>query len=173
MIKLIERRLVIETTFILTIGLFGEVHLFITTEKGGFPVLLAALLVIQLAAAVIDLHSRIIPLWLVLSSLPLGALIFVIDSSTISEHVFGGTVAFLVMALLKVVSKGQIGGGDLQLFALTGFFSGIDLMPGILILSFVLAGLFSGFLLVLRKSSIKAEIPFAPFILLATAVITL
>lgn len=82
-------------------------------------------------------------------------------------------MAFLIIAPLIYITKGQIGTGDLMLLAVTGLFSGWTGLLNILFLSVLLSGIFSFFIVVLKKGSGRSEIPFAPFIFLATVVVNL
>ncbi len=92
---------------------------------------------------------------------------------SIKAHIFGGLLAFLIIAPLIYITKGQIGTGDLMLLAVTGLFSGWTGLLNILFLSVLLSGIFSFFIVVLKKGSGRSEIPFAPFIFLATVVVNL
>ncbi len=173
MIKAIERQIAMPMILILMLCLGTEVRLFLTAEGSFQAVLMGVLLVIQLIAAISDLSTGLIPLWLVLSAFVLGMLIILIfeGTSNIKEHILGGVLSFFIFAFFMVLTGGQIGGGDLLLFTVTGFFLGLSMIPGILFLSIVLTGMFSVFLIVFKKTGLKTEIPFAPFILLATALL--
>ncbi len=173
MIKAIERKIALPMVLILIIGLGTEVRLFFTADGSLKAILMAVLLVIQLIAAISDLSTGLIPLWLVFPALVLGMLIILIFDGTSSMlgHILGGVLSFFIFAFFMVLTRGQIGGGDLLLFALTGFFLGFSMILGILFLSIILSGMFSVFLIVFKKTGLKTEIPFAPFILLATAIL--
>jgi leader peptidase (prepilin peptidase)/N-methyltransferase len=77
------------------------------------------------------------------------------------------------MKLLILVSKRQVGGGDLALMTVTGFFTGVNAFFSILFVSIVLTGMYSLLLIFVKKGNRKTEIPFAPFILLATVILVL
>jgi len=133
------------------------------------------LFTIQLISSITDLYSRIIPLKMMIFSLILGVLIFGIfyKPNTLINHILGGVTAFAVMNLLILISKKQVGGGDLSLMTVTGFFTGINIFFSILFVSIILTGMFSLFLVLAKKRSRKTEIPFAPFILLGTVILLL
>ncbi|WP_051572248.1 prepilin peptidase [Ruminiclostridium cellobioparum] len=173
MIRAIERKIALPMVLILIIGLGTEVRLFFTADGSLKAILMAVLLVIQLIAAISDLSTGLIPLWLVFPAFVLGMLIILIfdGNSSMLGHILGGVLSFFIFAFFMVLTRGQIGGGDLLLFALTGFFLGFSMIPGILFLSIILSGMFSVFLIVFKKTGLKTEIPFAPFILLATAIL--
>lgn len=133
------------------------------------------LVTIQLIASITDLYSRIIPLKLMVFSLILRLFIFGIfyNNNSLINYLLGGITAFAVMNLLILISKKQVGGGDLALMTVTGFYSGINIFFSILFISIILTGVFSLFLLLAKKRSRKTEIPFAPFILLGTVILVL
>ena len=82
----------------------------------------------------------------------------------------GVAVGFLLLLVVAIVSKGGMGGGDIKLFAVLGLFVGVK---GIF-LTFILASLFGAIagalLLLLKKTSRKEPIPFAPFIGMAALI---
>ena len=173
MIKTIERKNAVPIILVLIISSGTEVRLFFTAGGDLPPALMSVLLVVLTIAAISDLSTGLIPLWLVPSSLLSGTLLILIynGSSNIMEHIFGGVLSFFIFTFFMVLARGQIGGGDLLLFAVTGFFWGFSMVPGILFLSVITAGMFSVFMIFFKKSGLKTEIPFTPFILLATAVL--
>lgn len=175
MTNITENRYLFQTVIMLIICLGTEIHILFTRNIGVPVVMTVVLLFIQLAAASSDLRNRTIPLWLILSSMVFGALFLCFSSNSISikTHIFGGLSAFLIIAPLIYITKGQIGTGDLMLLAVTGLFSGWTGLLNILFLSVLLSGIFSFFIVVLKKGSGRSEIPFAPFIFLATVVINL
>lgn len=70
---------------------------------------------------------------------------------------------FLLLALL---SKGGIGGGDIKLMAVLGLWLGYRNILAALFFTFLIGGLFSVFLLLLKKKRRKDRIPFGPFLCL-------
>ncbi|QNU65687.1 prepilin peptidase [Ruminiclostridium herbifermentans] len=134
-----------------------------------------SLVTIQLVASINDLYSKAIPLKLIFIGIFMGYAVFLWFShgDAIWNHVLGGAAAFLVMALFIMLSKGQIGGGDLWLMTLTGFFTGINSFLSILFISIILAGIYSIMLLLAKKANRRTEIPFAPFIMIATVILML
>ena len=133
------------------------------------------LLTFQFISSMYDLYSRTIPIKLMIIALIVGLLIFglLYKTNALINCVLGGVVAFGVMKLLIVISKRQVGGGDLFLMTVTGFFSGLNSFLNILFISIVLAGVYSLILVFTKKGNRKTEIPFAPFILLATVVLVI
>lgn len=142
----------------------------------GIEAIAAVLLItIQLISSIIDLYSRTIPLKLMISGLVVGLLTFIIfyKTSVLINCILGGVTAFVLMMLLILISRRQVGGGDLTLMTVTGFFAGINTFFSILFISIVLAAMYSIFLVIIKKGNKKTEIPFAPFILYATVICVL
>lgn len=78
---------------------------------------------------------------------------------------FGGGFLFLIAGF---IARKGLGMGDVKMIAVTGFYLGFQVLMSDLILSLlftVLGGLFN---LVIRKKSMKSELPFAPFLALGT-----
>ncbi len=134
-----------------------------------------ALVTIQLVSSINDLYSKTISLKLMFIGILMGYIgfLWLFHADIFSNHILGGVAAFIIMALLIVLSKSQIGGGDLWLMTLTGFFTGIYSCFSILFISIILAGIYSLLLLLINKADRRTEIPFAPFILFATVVFML
>lgn len=127
------------------------------------------LFLILTAAAVVDLHRKVIPDKLVLFALIAGVLMMFINTqSSIPGLLAGGVVGGGTLMLLWLISKGSIGLGDVKLFACAGLFLGTDRVLSALLISAVLSGL-AGLILVIRDmSNRKKSIPFAPFILIGS-----
>lgn len=86
---------------------------------------------------------------------------------------FGAAIAFALMGVIYVASRGGMGDGDVRLSPLLGAYLGF-LNPGM-----ALVGLFFGFasgaivgiaLMVARRGGRKTEVPFGPFLALGTIV---
>lgn len=144
-------------------------------EMGTAATTIFLLVTIQLISSITDLYNRTIPLKLLIFSLIVGFLMIGIfyKTNTFLNCILGGVAAFLVMYLLILISKKQVGGGDLALMTVTGFFAGINIFFSILFVSIILTGMYSLFLVLMKKGSKRTEIPFAPFILLGTVILVL
>ena len=134
-----------------------------------------ALVTIQLVASINDLYSKTISLKLMFIGILMGYAVFLwlLHADIFRNHILGGAATFLIMAVLIVLSKSQIGGGDLWLMTLTGFFTGVYSCFSILFISIILAGIYSLLLLLVKKADRRTEIPFAPFIMIATVILML
>ncbi|WP_212933128.1 prepilin peptidase [Robertmurraya siralis] len=84
------------------------------------------------------------------------------------DSLLGGVIAFFLLFLIAIVSRGGMGGGDIKLFALVGFVVGTK----VFLLSFFLATLFGAFVggigILFKLTERKKPIPFGPFIAVGT-----
>jgi len=133
------------------------------------------LVTVQFISSINDIYSRTIPIKFIIFVLTIGMLIFGVfyKTNSLLNFIAGGVFAFVVMYLLLLISKKQVGGGDLALMTVTGFFAGINTFFSILFVSIVLTGMYSLILVVTKKGNNETEIPFAPFILLGTVILVL
>ncbi len=84
--------------------------------------------------------------------------------------VLPGLLPGLACLLLSVLTEEAIGYGDGILVVICGFSLGVWQCLGILMLAFMLAGLFGVMLLVIKKGNKKSRIAFVPFLLLGTLI---
>ncbi len=117
-----------------------------------------------------DIHNRLIPNWSTAALLPgallLGSMLWGKGSGQ------GALIGILLLLALRLLTRGGVGGGDLKLVLSLGAMAGF---PGIL---YVLgcsgclalpAALYSG----LQKKERRRDLPFAPFLIIASAVFLL
>ena len=71
--------------------------------------------------------------------------------------------AFIILVVL-LLSKGQVGAGDLKLFAVIGFFYGLYGLIQIMMYSLFLSAIFAIVLLLSGKAKMKSTMPMAPFV---------
>ena len=182
MIKLIERvdnelikKNIMPMVTCIATWVVAILFLFRNMEMGIATMSTFILMTIQLISSINDLYNRTIPINLMIFALALGLLICGIfyKTNALINCILGGIAAFAVMKLLIMISKRQVGGGDLALMTVTGFFAGINSFFSILFISIVLAGLYSLFLVFTKKGNKETEIPFAPFVLLGTVLLAL
>ncbi|WP_026475853.1 prepilin peptidase [Alkaliphilus transvaalensis] len=143
--------------------------------RGGFSFTaleycLMASLILTISA--IDLQHQIIPDELVITGLGIVFLfnvIYYIDSPEILlSSLGGGFLAGGFFLFLAVITKGGMGGGDIKLMALLGFWLGWRPILIVIFLSFLLGAIISIILMILKIKGRKDMIPFGPFIGLAT-----
>ncbi len=80
--------------------------------------------------------------------------------------VIGGGIFLLIFA----VTKGAMGGGDVKLMGVLGFFVGWKYILLIMVSSFIIGAIISIVLLIFKIKSRKDYIPFGPFIAMATLI---
>lgn len=159
---------------LLCIFFWGITIILTLINAGSTKVIIAVtiLITVQMAAAVSDIYNRIIPFKLTLTALCIGLLICIIfyKPNEAVSYLIGGVAAFFIMKLLVFFSKDGIGGGDLALMTITGLFAGIDYLLGIFFAAVLLTGIYSLIMILIKRADKKTEIPFAPFVLIATSI---
>ena len=85
----------------------------------------------------------------------------------ISECVYAGVI-LTALLLVRLITKGGIGMGDIKLMVLMGLLEGSNGLMGSIMLSCIVIFVIAVVLLVLRKKGRKDELPFAPAILLGS-----
>lgn len=113
----------------------------------------------------IDARTRKIPNGMVLAVLAVGIVsVFTVDGPGAASRIAGMFVISLPLFAITLAAPDAFGGGDIKLMAAGGLFLGIRLT----LLSFVIAvlggGLYSIFLLFLKKKKGKAQFAFGPFL---------
>ena len=97
---------------------------------------------------------------------------FVINGITLAnalDCLEGAVCLALPMLIVALIVKGGFGGGDIKLMAAAGFYLGLDktLIAGII--TFLLAGCYGIYILIVKRKGVKAKVRFAPFIALGCA----
>ncbi|PKM82040.1 MAG: prepilin peptidase [Firmicutes bacterium HGW-Firmicutes-14] len=125
---------------------------------------------ILIAVSFIDLDHRIIPNRVTAFGAVTGALFALKTGVTpsLAGFVLGGGL----LLALAVLSRGNMGGGDVKLAAVMGLFLGWKLLIPALLWGFLLGAVVGVSLIVLGKAGRKSHIPFGPF-LAAGSVISL
>ena len=78
----------------------------------------------------------------------------------------GFFVSGAVMFMAYVISRHEIGMGDVKLFMVTGMYLGLSLNYIVLLASLIFSAIYGGIKLVKKDLKSKDAIPFAPFVLL-------
>jgi leader peptidase (prepilin peptidase)/N-methyltransferase len=118
----------------------------------------------------IDLDHMIIP-----HSLTIGGIVFFFiwhlffNTGQMSSYLVGLLFGFLSLAIF--VFFGAMGGGDAMLMAMFGIYFGVPRAFVTLMLSFIIGGIFSIIILLLKKRSRKEKVPFGPFLTLSALII--
>lgn len=142
-----------------------------------FACVVASVLIV---ITVYDLKHKIIPDELVymLAILSLGAIAFNTYHHSfigLGDALLAGPLIALPFFLIWLISKGRaMGFGDVKLALVLGWLLGIHKGIVMLFFSFWIGGLVGLFLLALsKKYSLKSEVPFAPFLIVATAIVAI
>ncbi|AZP03672.1 prepilin peptidase [Jeotgalibaca ciconiae] len=128
--------------------------------------LLFGLVLISLVVplTVSDLAYRKIPNKILLFFCPLFLLLRMDD---FVQALLGATVAFVILFLVTLLSKGGMGAGDLKYFTLLGFIFGTYPFLLLFFLSTLYGAVGGIIVMAVKKSGRKTKIPFGPFIGLA------
>jgi leader peptidase (prepilin peptidase)/N-methyltransferase len=132
---------------------------------GLYALKLVLLACILIAAAIIDLHSDIIPDFLTITGCVLGIALGSLEgANALIGYIIGLATGGGVLLIIALLSKGGIGGGDIKLMAVIGAFLGWRQALVALLLSFVFGGAVATLLVLSRKKGMKDMIPFGPFL---------
>lgn len=104
-----------------------------------------------------------------------GAESFLYPSAIVENLKFtlsGGAVCGVLLLLACIISRQQIGMGDVKLFAVIGLYLGTGVTYCVLLASLILAAVYTGVKLLRKKIGKKDEIAFGPFIMIGTLLIT-
>jgi len=134
-----------------------------------YLVMLSILTVIFLS----DLKYFEIPFKLVILGSALSILYRVVVFRNLNlENIFWEVLSlilvFIFFASVILLSKGGMGGGDLKLSMMLSLFLGYENILQGLYVGFLMGGLFSIILLIIRKKSLKSKIPLSPFLILGS-----
>jgi len=120
-------------------------------------------LTVLVSVSVVDVLHRIIPDQILLTGVILGLPLVLLTSV---NHLISGVIGFFAAGLLflviAVVSRGGMGGGDVKLSAVMGFFLGWQGVLVALFISFLIGGLAGIFLLAAGIKGRKDAVPFGP-----------
>lgn len=115
--------------------------------------------------AYVDYATGIIPDKVILPGIAvLGLYMAFVSPLTLVAGVIGGAFFFL----LFVVSQGKwIGGGDIRLGVFGGLVIGYPFVFAWIILSYLFGAIVAVFLLATKQVTLKTELPFAPYMVIA------
>ncbi len=133
-----------------------------------------------LAAAIIDIKTKVIPNFIPVSLVCIRVLIFIYeimftDSALnyLVSSLIGCFLCTLLLIIANKISKGGIGGGDIKLLACIGLMSGVYVVFSTLLFSLLACIVVSVFLLFFRKKTMNDHLPFGPFIYLGITIMCL
>ena len=134
------------------------------------------LIVIGLRLLLIDVDTHLLPSGIVYRTIALALPLLTIAAFNDSKGSVGGMVIgalfmWCAMKVLEVLSRGDLGGGDVTLSLLLGLYLGwlsLESIATALVFAFASAGLFAVLLLVLRRAGRRTHIAFGPFLIAGT-----
>ncbi|MTI65408.1 MAG: prepilin peptidase [Firmicutes bacterium] len=130
---------------------------------------------ILIVVSVIDYKYQIIPNKIIIFGFTVGISLHLLYN--VRTSFINGTIGLLIgggiFLLIAIVTKGAMGGGDIKLMGMIGFYLGYKSILLITFLSFIIGAFISILLLVTKIKSRKDFIPFGPFISIATIIVIL
>ncbi|MCC3864338.1 A24 family peptidase [Terrisporobacter petrolearius] len=125
--------------------------------------------------SIIDLRTTYVYDITILSGIIMQSVIFLLDNQLIGGSMSNIKGLFIGMVLSYILAKAtkSLGDGDIGFYGLCAFVLGQEYSLYMIFLSFMLASIYGGYILLRKKKSIKSSIPFTPFISLATILIIL
>ncbi|MBO4898409.1 MAG: prepilin peptidase [Clostridia bacterium] len=150
--------------------LFGAMSamLLYTWKLPGFYIQLADFLLTLVMAAVIDVKFKVIPNYLIVCFLAAQ----IVAAFTFAQTFLGlwnvliSAAVLGILIIISLLSKEQIGMGDVKLIASVNLIYGWSFTLYTLFFSFLAMLIFAIPLLILRKLKLKSQLPFAPFYLI-------
>lgn len=127
------------------------------------------LLITGLYIIYIDFKERIIPNKVNFILLMGGIIITAIDYKMIVSHMAGFFVLGILMYLLAVITKG-FGMGDVKYLFTVGLILGLKQGLTALVIGFILGGVVSLLLLLMKKVTLKDFIAFGPYLVVGTLI---
>lgn len=168
--------------WILGLLIFAEIAFtaeYLLLDYGILKILRYVILVCGLfVIAWIDGHEYIIPNKILLVLFATRTL-FLIAECVIYREYFAVFIASSFLGFLAaggmflfcyLISHGAMGAGDVKLMALLGYFIGSKFIFGTIFVIVMIAAVYNVCRLILKKVSLKQEVPFAPFVLAGTLV---
>lgn len=135
-------------------------------------IIYTALTSVLIVISFIDYYHQIIPDELVVFCLILG-IIFNYTYHNFQGGFLGLIIGGGLFLLISLVSKGNMGGGDILLIGTLGFMFGWKKILLISLFSFVIGAIISVVLILLGIKTRKDYIPFGPFIAISTYIVLL
>lgn len=156
----------------------GLIYIFIFIKLGYslnfiFHCTLGSLLIV---IGVIDYKHTIIPNGLIIFGFTAGFIyrfilpLFLKTQILWLDSILGLLIGGGFFLLVAIIFSGGMGGGDIKLMGMLGFFLGAKKIIMVIFLSFFIGALFALPLLILKKKGRKEMIPFGPFIALSALI---
>ena len=142
-------------------------------EKDLTALCFGVLISVGLRLMLIDIDTHLLPSGIVYRAIaiaiPLLTLAAVWDATgSIATMLSGAVIMWFLMKTLEVLSRGDLGGGDVRLALLLGLYTGwlsLEHLAVAVVTAFAAAGLFALVLIVLRRAGRRTHIAFGPFLI--------
>lgn len=127
-----------------------------------------AFITTMIVSTVTDIKERIVPDRFIVIGIILVLGLRIIDGKMLFHYIISGIIAFTILFLILILSKGRMGGADVKLYALIGLSIGWMDSIGSLFYASMIALIYYGSIALKNKGRLdgKQEIPFVPFITL-------
>jgi leader peptidase (prepilin peptidase) / N-methyltransferase len=131
--------------------------------------------------SLIDIDTHLLPRRIVYRTIAIAIPLLVLsaffdNSGSVSGMFIGGIAMWCILRVLEVLSRGDLGGGDVGLGGLLGLYLGWLSYEAILVglfASFLVGGFFAVVLLVTRKANRNTHFAFGPFLIVGTLIAVL
>jgi leader peptidase (prepilin peptidase)/N-methyltransferase len=131
--------------------------------------------------SLIDMDTHLLPRRIVYRTMAVAMPLLVLsaffdDTGSVAGMFIGGIGMWFMLRVLEVLSRGDLGGGDVGLGGLLGLYLGWVSYEAIfvgLFASFLVGGFFAGALLITRKANRNTHFAFGPFLIVGTLIAVL
>jgi leader peptidase (prepilin peptidase)/N-methyltransferase len=131
------------------------------------------LIAVSVRLMLIDIDTHLLPSSILYRAIAVAVPLLVLaafndPTGSIATMFLGAFMMWVLMRTLEVLSRGDLGGGDVRLALLLGLYTGwfsLEHVAIAVISGFAAAGLFALVLIVLRRASRRTHIAFGPFLL--------
>ena len=131
--------------------------------------------------SLIDIDTHLLPRRIVYRTIAVAMPLLVLsaffdDAGSVFGMFIGGLGMWCMLRVLEVLSRGDLGGGDVGLGGLLGLYLGWLSYEAVLVglfASFLVGGLFAAALLISRKANRNTHFAFGPFLIVGTLIAVL
>jgi leader peptidase (prepilin peptidase)/N-methyltransferase len=127
-------------------------------------VLVMALFSVLLVISIIDIRHSMIPNGLVLFIAIIAIIHLILNNDNIIQYIIGFFAVSGLLFLIAIITRGQMGGGDIKLMAVSGLFLGWQNIILALFIGSVIGSVIGLILIGLKVVKRKQRIPFGPFL---------
>lgn len=122
---------------------------------------------IMIVIAMIDFETTFVYRSITILAMIVGSILTIIqagnDNGIVLDSIVGFILSTSIIFLIVVVTRGM-GEGDIEIAAICGLFLGMKGVIVTLFLSFIMGGIVSSLILILKLKERKDEIPFGPYL---------